>query len=430
MKLRRLRNILTLALSLTFPFSSKAAEIFLPALDFPAPSGLYSVGTTYLHFIDKNRPETLTQNKNDFRELEVQAWYPVKPGDQKALAQYWKYPELVGPALVKDMFAEFPDALGTLTDSSLAAVGASKTHSYLDALVTDTGERFPVLIFSHGYDGLISQNTVQMEELASHGYVVFSISHTYEEVITVFPDGRTARYLDAKASLAADEDKEENKILRPLFQKLAASQSAEEKMSLIKDICKNNSYFNKILSRWTADIKFFVDQLSLLDANHGLFKGRLDLDKVGVLGHSFGGCASIQALFEDKRIKACINLDGQGYVTWQFENGVTGPFMEMIKETNQVVPVPIVYNMARSAAYRIIIKGSKHYNYSDLSLFPALFKSIGFLGEIDGRRCIKIYNDYSLAFFDKHLKNRVTPILDGPSVQYPEVIFERRNTQH
>ena len=40
-------------------------------------------------------------------------------------------------------------------------------------------EKFPVLIFSHGIGGLKTQNTTQMEEMASHGYVVFSCDHPY-----------------------------------------------------------------------------------------------------------------------------------------------------------------------------------------------------------------------------------------------------------
>lgn len=36
-------------------------------------------------------------------------------------------------------------------------------------------------------------------------------------------------------------------------------------------------------------------------------------------------------------------------------------------------------------------------------------------------------NVYSLAFFDKHLKGLATPLLDGPSPDYPEVVFMSRH---
>ena len=33
------------------------------------------------------------------------------------------------------------------------------------------------------------------------------------------------------------------------------------------------------------------------------FKGRLDLDRAGMMGHSFGGATTIQTLSEDQRFK-------------------------------------------------------------------------------------------------------------------------------
>jgi hypothetical protein len=38
-----------------------------------------------------------------------------------------------------------------------------------------------------------------------------------------------------------------------------------------------------------------------------------------------------------------------------------------------------------------------------------------------------IQNVYSLAFFDKHLKGLAVPLLDGPSPDYPEVVFRSRH---
>ncbi|NRA59767.1 MAG: hypothetical protein HRU25_02420 [Psychrobium sp.] len=40
-------------------------------------------------------------------------------------------------------------------------------------------DKFPVLIFNHGLYLVAEQNTILMEHLASHGYVIFSIAHPY-----------------------------------------------------------------------------------------------------------------------------------------------------------------------------------------------------------------------------------------------------------
>jgi dienelactone hydrolase len=427
MKLFCSMHVCLVVLLLTMPFVSFSAEIILPSLEFPEPTGQYKVGTTYLHFLDKTRPETLTKAPGDFRELEIQAWYPAKPGEKNVIAQYWRNPDVIGPAVVQVLFSGLPESLGTIPAAGLHKVAASRTHSYLDAPVEDSRKKYPVLIFSHGYAGLVSQNTAQMEELASHGYIIFSISHTYEAVITLLRGGRTAKYTDATELIAADA--EQRKITGPLFQKLFNAKSPEEKMKAYKELCKQSTLTKKGLTRWAADIKFVVDKLEQLNRGAGLFKGKLDLDKIGALGHSFGGGASVQACFEDKRIKACINMDMLQMGTWHLENALGRPFMHMLSEETQANAVPYIYNTSTSAAYLVKIKGTKHYNYSDMTLFPPLFEQIGFLGAIDGKRCIKIYSDYSRAFFDRHLEKKEVPLLDGPSKQYPEVTFTLRNPE-
>ena len=85
-----------------------------------------------------------------------------------------------------------------------------KTHAILDAPPAEG--QAPVLIFSHGYTGYIAQNTPQVEELASRGYVVASIGHTGEAAAVPFPDGRIipidSAVLDAQlAELKAQADR-------------------------------------------------------------------------------------------------------------------------------------------------------------------------------------------------------------------------------
>jgi hypothetical protein len=51
---------------------------------------------------------------------------------------------------------------------------------------------------------------------------------------------------------------------------------------------------------------------------------------------------------------------------------------------------------------------------------------VGLFGSVDAHRIHRIVNAYTLAFFDRHLKDMPTSLLDGPAAQYPEVRFERR----
>jgi len=138
MKLFCSKHECLIVLILTMPFLTFSAEIILPSLEFPVPTGQYKVGTTYMHFLDKTRPETLTKAPGDFRELEIQAWYPAKPGEKNVIAQYWRNPDVIGPAVVQVLFSGLPQSLGTIPAAGLHKVAASGTHSYLDAPVEDS----------------------------------------------------------------------------------------------------------------------------------------------------------------------------------------------------------------------------------------------------------------------------------------------------
>ncbi len=127
-------------------------------------------------------------------ELALQAWYPANPGTQNKMAPYLRKPEVTGPAFSKLYLQSLPKKLGTFSQASMDKIVSWKTHSFLEAPLAGGEERYPVVIFSHGFAGSSAQNTAQMEDLASHGYVVFSISHTHEAVVTLFPDGRTVLY--------------------------------------------------------------------------------------------------------------------------------------------------------------------------------------------------------------------------------------------
>src|SRR5262249_45098060 len=80
---------------------------------------------------------------------------------------------------------------------------------------------------------------------------------------------------------------------------------------------------------------FVLDQLQKLDAGKlaGPFKGRLDLARVGIFGHSLGGQVAGRAGELDKRFKACLNLDGwnngRPFLTDKTGSGPQQPFMSL-----------------------------------------------------------------------------------------------------
>jgi hypothetical protein len=137
----------------------------------PAPTGHHRVGRASFELVDPDRVEIYSSNPQDRRELVVWTWYPAAPGPDAERAAY--LPEPWAPA-------------GQLLGLDAAGL---LSHAVADAPLADEQSSYPVLVQSQsGFPPLLLAATA--EELASHGYVVVGVNHTYEPAVTVFADGR------------------------------------------------------------------------------------------------------------------------------------------------------------------------------------------------------------------------------------------------
>ncbi|MGZ8410884.1 MAG: alpha/beta hydrolase [Hyphomicrobium sp.] len=133
--------------------------------------------------MDADRPEVFTADPNVRRALMVQIWYPAGKNPSAPRAPYVQDADALAPALAG--LLNFPE----FAFQHLKYVTANAIPS---APVSDDEPSYPVLIFLEGTLGFRQMNTFQVEELASHGYVVAAIDHPYMAAAVVFPDGRAA----------------------------------------------------------------------------------------------------------------------------------------------------------------------------------------------------------------------------------------------
>lgn len=153
------------------PGLAKAADA-LTAL--PPPTGPHAVGRVTVHGTDSSRGDVLATSTGARRELVVDVWYPAAGAVGGASASY--LPDLaalqraVGEAGLRDHFGTAYEAL---------AKGRVQTHAVENAPFARRAGPSPVLVFSHGFGNLSRTYTAQLEDLASHGYVVAAIAHTY-----------------------------------------------------------------------------------------------------------------------------------------------------------------------------------------------------------------------------------------------------------
>ena len=350
----------------------------------PRPSGRYAVGTRTFYLVDPARSDVFAPDQAEPRELMVQVWYPAQKTAKARHAPFIADFKIGGPAIARRF--GFPPFI-------VRHVDLARTHSLLDAPLAAADVPFPLLTFSHGYLGLHSQNTWQMEELASHGYVVVAPNHTRGAIVTVFPDGRVVFGLTAPP-----ED-------------MSVEQAGRLGMR-----------------QWAEDVAFVLDQLTGWQADPAHpFYGRLDLARVGSLGHSMGGGTAVQFAALDARCRALLLLDG-----WLrpldepvLAQAGRAPLLAMLSEgefgqVNGALAAQLA--AGRADAWVLRIAGSGHYDYSDLPLLSPLTRLLGAKGPINGRRAAQIINAYTLAFFEATLRERPSPLLAG-TTDYPEVSF-------
>ena len=266
----------SLPLSLIFIVILIAATIIPILVPIPKtkkPSGDYGIGTMTIMLVDESREEIYSESSQLPRKIMVQIWYPTEPEIEGWIAPWIDNVEVMAPAIA--------DLLG-LPEFSLKHLRYVNSHAKLNMPLSGSVDQYPILLFSHGWSGFRAQNTFQVEELVSHGYIIAAPDHTYGSVASVFPDGEVA-YLNPHAL--------PSKGSLPEVERLDAVQ--------------------KLGEQWAGDLSFILD--SLMEPGTGdsleMFSDRINSDKVGVFGHSTGGGAAIQFCWSDPRCQVVLGMD-------------------------------------------------------------------------------------------------------------------------
>ena len=317
----------------------------LPGMVFPqfreaAPTGTYAVATQSVTYVDAARVDPYSENGEN-RKLTVQFYYPSNAENAAA---------------------------------------------------------FPLVVFSHGAFGYRGSNLSTYKDLASNGYVVASIDHSYHSFFAQHTDGSRA---------------------------LVNMDFLNDAVNITNGEYDGQTAYDKThawLALRAADMNFVLDEV--LSNKSGKLPAALfsliDSDKIGLFGHSLGGATAAQLGRMRRDVDAVAVIDGTMFSEeTAFENGHA-----VLTDTPYPVPLLNLYNeehytdaqkeglaysnLSASAhatqAYDVVIRGSGHLNFTDLPLFsPTLAGMLG-VGTVDSRYCIETMNELVLAFFNHTLK--------------------------
>ena len=137
-------RVLILALAILFSFISLAAGYLFPVPDPYPVTGPYQVGTREIHLVDPDRNELYGSDPAAPREFIAQIWYPAQPGPADQQAQWMPAIEFAGPAIAAKL---------NLPAFTLGHLKYVLANAFLEAEPVQDGSVFPVLIFSHGWEG-------------------------------------------------------------------------------------------------------------------------------------------------------------------------------------------------------------------------------------------------------------------------------------
>lgn len=393
------RRMLVFLLLTVYIAISGLLPVLMPVFSFASPTGPYPVGTTALYLEDAGRSEKATANSDDKRRLMIQVWYPANEDVSGPRAVYIEN--------VSTILSGIHEAI-SLPPLLLEQLQYVKSFAYKDAEISSRKEQFPLLVFSHGLTGFRNQNTFQVEELASQGYIVVGIDHPYDAAAVVYPD-QTVSLLKMEGLSGFEEYVDKSRV-------------------------------------WVEDTVFVLDVLEGKASSSipAWLASKIDMNRVGAFGHSFGGATAAQMLLEDSRIKAALNMDGILYGEPIPDNGFELPYMQMNAEQSvdyewfsrsldQAIAVSGRTGehyerfweesdsrrqraVAGENAYSLIFKATNHMSFTDFYLYsPLLYPK-----DAPPKSVHKAINQLSLAFFDRYLKGdkskNIQEIADQPGL--------------
>ena len=186
--------------------------------------------------------------------------------------------------------------------------------------------------------------------------------------------------------------------------------------SLLENLASRGYKVTAINSNATRDARAILD--------------REQTGRFGVLGHSHGGAAAAELCRVDERCAAAVDLDGRLWNPVASE-GLKRPLLMLLSEPSFVDTGAEMTGYERVLATApgselLRVFGMRRLNFTDWPfLFHPLLRLSPLLGSLSAERSATITRAYVSAFFDRYLKNENPPLLQGPSPNYPEVIWRR-----
>lgn len=353
-------------------FGNTQADKMIPKL--PKPTGPFGIGQLTYYF-DKD------QNLNQ-RQLSFQVWYPaIKDTGGRVAYRSASAVQAAAKFLGWPLFAN-------------SFVTSIKSHALKNATVAKGS--FPVVIYNHGYGGFSGVYQTVFEELASSGYVVVSIGHQDESALLQI-DEENVIGNSRENKIFAQRASELNGTKISELQSVILNSDKEKEVKLAyEDLLSKSPLHNKSVELWEQDTREVLDKLSEINRSDERIQGAMDLNTLGVFGHSVGGAAAGELSYSCPQVKAGINLDGFQFGNLN-KNRLQSPFLFVSSNAsgNTYLRVSPFSSESMYPCHHIVLKGYSHDMFSDLPLIMQ-----------GNKRAVLLQRALVKSFFDKYLKKK------------------------
>ncbi|MGH7804618.1 MAG: alpha/beta hydrolase family protein [Candidatus Binatia bacterium] len=197
--------------------------------------------------------------------------------------------------------------------------------------------RHPLVVFSHGFGSHRRQSTFLCTHLASHGYVVAAVDHTGNTIIDMMQlilGGNTGGAAEARESMRG------------------------------------------MIAARPADASFVIDRL--VDGGIPELAGRVDAERIGISGHSFGGWTTLATTSRDKRIRAAMPLAPAGgssplpvealTTALDFRWGRVVPTLYLVADRDTLLPLAgmhELYALTAEPKRMVVLERADHMHFCD-----------------------------------------------------------------
>ena len=366
-------------------------------ISLPIPLGEYAVGTMTFT-VCKDREETMYCDPGGVRNVPARVYYPAEKKSCAGLPKARYMSQAMVTAIRNTFFLP-------LSYQKMEKDGRNRSECYPGAPFI-SGKRFPLVFFNHGYISFREGNSFLCTDLASRGYVVISVGHPYEAMLTEYDDGTASA---AAPKITSRMYSPRGKGLSAL-NKLTKAEGTNEQLAAQFDAMQREycPFMMGRIPEWEKDtlaaLRYAKENLAdIIDFECG----------IGVTGHSFGGATAF-ALCEDRDEFTCgINIDGG---LWGDHEGkiMRKPFLQLNceKDKNACARGFIRHT---APAFHAVVKNMKHMGFSDMKHMINMKSQ---MGSLDPDTAHETVCNIHAEFFDAFLKG----IKDSPDLKSNNVM--------